>query len=213
MVVEIRRTKGREVGRPKDPQRRQDVADAARRAVVRDGLTQVRLRSIADEAGLTAGAVLYYYGNVDALLIEVYHQGVERWCVEREALVRRHDDARLRLRECIETGVADGPDDELGRLLMEFTPRVLHDPTAARLDGEFAQRQADIYAEVLNRGVDQGHFRLSDAAELLAATFVAIEDGRQLDVLSGRISRQESVRTLVSYARAVTSCHIPDTVG
>jgi AcrR family transcriptional regulator len=188
--------------------RRAQLAAATERAVLDRGLAGLRLRDIAEEAGLTSGAVLYYYEDVDDLVQETYHSAVDRFCSLRQQRVDEHTDARRQLAAAIDAGVATGPDDTLPRLLFELLPRTLHSRWAAMLDSTLTERQIAVYQGVLILGREQGHFTLADPPALIAGNFVALEDGRQLDVLVGRTLRTESVKALHSYARAATGCEL-----
>ncbi len=198
------------MGRRKDQEaRRAELGEAAQRALLSRGLEGLRLKDVAAEAGITPAAVLYYYGDLDELMYETFQQAIERFCREREQAVEQLPDARLRLRSCIASGVAVGPDDRLPRLLFEYWPRSLRDPKAAALDSALTERQVAVYYGVLVLGEAQGHFRLTDPPRLLAASLVAMEDGYQMEILAGRRSRTEVITALHAYARAVTG-HDPD---
>jgi len=152
-------------------------------------------------------AVLYY-GDVDALTYDTYQQAIERFSLDRERVAEQFDDARDHLRGSIGHGVASGPDDELVRLLFEFWPRSLRDPKAAVLDSSLQERQIAIYSAIFVLGQTQGHFTLTDPPRLLGGNIVAMEDGYQMEVLSGRRTRDEVKAGLHSYARAVTGCDL-----
>ncbi|MGW4700261.1 TetR/AcrR family transcriptional regulator [Streptomyces sp. NPDC004285] len=193
------------MARSKDQEaRRAQLGEAAARALLSRGLEGLRLKDVAAEAGVTPAAVLYYYEDLDALMYETFQQAIERFCREREAAAERDADARGRLRSCIAAGVASGPQDRLPRLLFEYWPRTLRDPKAAALDSVLTERQIGVYQGILVLGEAQGHFTLDDPARLVAANFVAMEDGYQMDVLAGRRSPREVIAALHSYARAAT---------
>ncbi|MEZ0064620.1 AcrR family transcriptional regulator [Streptacidiphilus sp. MAP12-20] len=183
--------------------RRAELSAAVQRALLVRGLEGLRLRDIAEEAGVTPAAVLYY-GDLDALVYATYQQAIERFSQEREQAADRFGDARDKLAACIENGPASGPDDALTRLLFEYWPRCLRDPKAAALDSALTERQIAVYASVLVLGQAQDHFVLTDPPRLLAANFVAMEDGYQMEILAGRRTRTEVLAALHSYARAVT---------
>lgn len=183
--------------------RRAELGKAVERALVARGLEGLRLRDVAEEAGVTPAAVLYY-GDLDALVHAAYQQAIERYSREREEAASRFTDARDQLGACIDKGVASGPDDVLTRLLFEYWPRCLRDAKAAALDSALTERQIAVYSGILVLGQAQGHFTLQDPPRLLAASFVAMEDGYQMEVLAGRRSRAEVVTALHAYARAVT---------
>ncbi|MFD9127660.1 TetR/AcrR family transcriptional regulator [Kitasatospora sp. NPDC059571] len=191
--------------------RRAELGAAVQRALLTRGLEGLRLRDIAEEAGVTPAAVLYY-GDLDALVHETYRQAIERFGREREEAADRFTDARDRLAACIDHGVASGPDDALTRLLFEYWPRCLRDARAAALDSALTERQIAVYTSILVLGQAQGHFTLQDPPRLLAAGFVAMEDGYQMEILAGRRSRAEVVHALHAYARAVTG-YDPDGRG
>ncbi|CAM5517326.1 TetR/AcrR family transcriptional regulator [Streptomyces narbonensis] len=183
--------------------RRAELGKAVERALVARGLEGLRLRDVAEEAGVTPAAVLYY-GDLDALVHATYQQAIERYSQEREQAANRFTDARRQLEACINKGVAGGPDDTLTRLLFEYWPRCLRDAKAAALDSALTERQIAVYSGILVLGQAQGHFTLQDPPRLLAASFVAMEDGYQMEVLAGRRSRTEVIAALHAYARAVT---------
>ncbi|MFJ7985868.1 TetR/AcrR family transcriptional regulator [Streptomyces sp. NPDC096351] len=191
--------------------RRAELGKAVQRALLARGLEGLRLRDVAEEAGVTPAAVLYY-GDLDALVHETYQQAIERYSHEREQAASRFSDARDQLRACIAGGVAGGPDDALTRLLFEYWPRCLRDARAAALDSALTERQIAVYSGVLVLGQAQGHFALQDPPRLLAASFVAMEDGYQMEILAGRRTRAEVITALHAYARAVTG-HDPGDRG
>ncbi|MCF2530255.1 TetR/AcrR family transcriptional regulator [Yinghuangia soli] len=197
------------MARRKDQEdRRAQLGEAAQRALVSRGLEGLRLRDVAAEAGVTPAAVLYYYDDLDALMYETFQQAIERFCSRREAAVEGVADAVERLRICIDSGVATGPDDVLPRLLFEYWPRSLRDPRAAALDSTLMERQAAVYYGVLILGQAQGAFTLPDPPRMIAASFVALEDGYQMEILAGRRTRAEVLAALHSFAAAMTGCRL-----
>ncbi|MFE7244901.1 TetR/AcrR family transcriptional regulator, partial [Streptomyces sp. NPDC057580] len=105
-------------GRRGKAARRAELNSAVQRALFARGLEGLRLRDVADEAGVTPAAVLYY-GDLDALAYETYQQAIERHSQERERAAEQFTDARDQLRACIDYGPATGPEGA--------------DPTAARV--------------------------------------------------------------------------------
>lgn len=193
------------MARPKDQtQRRAQLGEAARKAVLKRGLHDLRLRDVADEAGVTSAAVLYYYSDLDQLVAETYREAISRFSDVRQESSETYDDARKQLRSIIEAGVASGPEDDLVGMLFEYYPRAIRDPKLAVLDAVLTERQAAVYQSVLTLGREQGHFHLVDSTRTLASTFVAIEDGYQMEVLAGRRTHEEVVDLISRYALAVT---------
>jgi len=183
--------------------RREELSDAVERVVATRGLEGMRLRDVADELGVTPAAVLYH-GDLDELTYETYRRAIERFCQQRELVALQSPDAREQLTACMELGVASGPDDVLTRLMFEYWPRCLRDARAASLDSALTERQITVYYGILTLGKAQEHFVLSDSPRMVAATFVAIEDGYQMEVLAGPRSRDEVLAALHAYARLAT---------
>ena len=54
---------------PRSRRRKTDLLEAAQRAMAEHG-AGVRLNQVAEEAGLTSGAILYHYKDLQELLVE-----------------------------------------------------------------------------------------------------------------------------------------------
>ena len=76
------------MARKKDQGARRRLSATPCARLLTRGLEGVRLRDIAEEAGVTPAAVLYY-GDVDALTYETYRQAIERFSLDREHVVER----------------------------------------------------------------------------------------------------------------------------
>lgn len=165
--------------------RRAALVTAALDAAGEHGLRQLSLADVARRAGLTRGAVLYYYEDLDALLVEAHRAGVARFCDARDALVAAAASPGEQLGVAIAAGLPSGPDDALMRLLYEFDvlagTSALHD----QLVEAMYLRQLATYRGVLSRGVAAGVFALRLPEESLATNLVALEDAYGLHVVGG----------------------------
>src|SRR5204863_4958439 len=101
-------------------QRRQQLADAARQVLLQRGAVGVRVKDVAERAGLAPSSVLYYYPNLDDLLLEVSRDAMHRYAERRAEAVRELGDPPGQLRLAIRLGIPTGPDDEESRLLYEL---------------------------------------------------------------------------------------------
>jgi AcrR family transcriptional regulator len=127
------RLSSRRTARTRDQgERRRQLVAAAERAVLKHGSGGMRLRDVADEAGLTSGAVLYYYKELDDLLLETINRAIERFGRLREEAVDRIDDPRAKLIACLRGGLPSGPDDALVRLLYGVRGRRTAQPRLRR---------------------------------------------------------------------------------
>lgn len=166
-------------------ERRAALIDATYAAGKEHGLRSLSLTDVAATAGLTRGAILYYYEDLDALLVEAHAAGIQRFCDERDAVLARIDDPRDRLGAAIDAGLPDGPDDALMSLLYEFDVlagnSALHDELVQKL----YVRQLETYRGVIAAGREAEVFTPGLDDEQLAMTFVALEDAYGLHIVGG----------------------------
>ena len=82
---------GREAARMARPKRqdarRDELVAATQRAILKSGPDGVKLNRVAAEAGLTSGAVLYYYPDIDELVLEANRVGMERFYDDRLRMI------------------------------------------------------------------------------------------------------------------------------
>ncbi len=185
----------------KQEERRAGLVEAALSAVSERGLRSLSLADVAEKAGLTRGAILYYYEDLDELLVEAHRAGLERFCDHRDAVVATIAEPQLQLAAAIREGLPSGPDDALMRLLYEFDVLAgtseLHDELVERM----YLRQLATYTGVLERGVAAGVFSPSPDVATLAMNLVALEDAYGLHIVAG--NSLITVATAESAMRAV----------
>jgi AcrR family transcriptional regulator len=166
----------------------------------------VRVKDIAERAGIAPSSVLYYYPRLDELMMEVSREAMERYAERRSTRVRALDDPVEQLRLAISLGVPTGPDDEESRLLYELDAFIGSSPAFRVLSSAFFDRQVTLYERVLERGAARGAFELAAPADALARGIVAMEDGLGLQVVIAHPSLDSAAaeRILLSHASAVT---------
>ena len=189
--------------------RRHQIRGAALRVIATRGLLDLRLRDIAEEAGLSPASVLYYYPELEELLSEAFRHAMERYYERRRELVERVADARDRLVAAVRAGMPAGPDDAEMMLLWEAVPFERTNPALADFDRLFVARQTDLYVAILELGVAQGHFAPTDDLRTIAWNLLALEDYHGLGVLLGYLpSVAEAERLVLSYAALATGCDL-----
>lgn len=174
------------MARPKKQEaRRADLVDATLAVVGERGLRSISLTDVAVRAGLTRGAVLYYYTDLDELLLEAHRAGVARFCDARDARIAALEDPREQLAHAIRAGLPTGPDDALLRLLYEFDVLAGSSELHDRLVEAMFVRQRATYLGILKRGTETGVFTPTLKLRTLADTFVALEDAYGLHIVAG----------------------------
>jgi AcrR family transcriptional regulator len=186
--------------------RRRELANAGRRVLLERGAVGLRVKDVAERAGITPSSVLYYYPRLDELMMEVSREAMERYAERRSTRVRALEDPLEQLRLAISLGVPTGPDDEESRLLYELDAFVGSSPAFRILSSAFFDRQVALYEHVLDGGTARGIFQLAAPAGALARGIVAMEDGLGLQVVIGHpgLDSAEAERILLRHASAVT---------
>ncbi|MFF1394673.1 TetR/AcrR family transcriptional regulator [Streptomyces sp. NPDC058287] len=200
---------GNKPGRPKNQTaRREALVDAAGRAIAERGLDGLRIKDVAAEAGMSAGSVLYYYPEMDELVLEVHRGAVERYLAARQGAVDGVTGAAARLRALVGSGLPGGSGDAVHGLLFELHRRADRSSGHATLMASLFAREVALYATVLEVGVAVGEFTPTEPVADLARNLVALEDGYGLHIVSRNAELTPDVarRLLLGYARTVTGC-------
>ncbi|RZT59470.1 TetR family transcriptional regulator [Leucobacter luti] len=189
------------------------MVNAALAAAAEHGLRNLSLTDVANQAGVTRGALLYYYDDLDAILVEAHAAGMARVGTERAALVAQQDTPAGKLAAAIAAGLPSGPDDALMRLLYEFDVLAgkspLHDELVQRLYGE----QLELYTAILAEGVASGDFALTGPLGDTAMNLVALEDAYGLHIVAGgSITVADAQRAITLYA-AQAGAALPDSAA
>ncbi|MFB6549986.1 TetR/AcrR family transcriptional regulator [Streptomyces sp. NPDC056405] len=185
--------------------RRAQLVQAAAQAVLERGVTNARLRDIAAQAGLTPASVLYYYPDINDLLVAVFEQGTETYVLRRREAVEAASTAWSGLAACIASGVPfPGEAETTSRLLYELLPVTFRNEAAGARQQAFVAQQTDLYRRVLDEGADNGEFRLAAPSDFVARGLVALEDGYGMDVLSGAATAEQVEECLLRHARLLT---------
>ncbi|MEU9886465.1 TetR family transcriptional regulator [Sphaerisporangium sp. NPDC051017] len=186
--------------------RRVDLIEAARRAILRYGTQGVHLNHVAEEAGLTSGAVLYHYPDLSELLVEAHHAGMERFYELRVKRVSGLSDPAQKLVVTIRSGLPVGPDDPGVRLLNELGGAAARNRVYAVLLTTLYDRQVAMYQSILDTGAALGVFTLTGDSVVIARNLVALEDayGYRITARHPVIGPDEAAELILSYARTVT---------
>jgi AcrR family transcriptional regulator len=196
------------MARPKrQEERRSQLVAAAQRAIAAHGPDGARLNRVAEEAGLTSGAVLYYYPDVDELMFEANRAGMERFYEGRVRMLERLDDDPVaRLLALAKSGLPNGPGDTEVRLLCELGGSAGRNPLMASLLTTLYDRQVGMYQVVLEQGAARGIFTLVQPSLVIARNLVALEDayGYRIIARHPTIGHDAALELIVSYARLAT---------
>ncbi len=197
--------------RPKPrTERRADLVEAARRAMLEHG-TSVRLNQVAEQAGLTSGAVLYHYPDLQDLLLDANRAGMERFHDYRMRAVEGIDDPARKLVVTIASGLPVDSDDPDVRLLCELGGAAARNTVYAALLTSLYDRQVAMYQVILESGAAQGAFRLADSSLTIGRNLVSLEDayGYRMMARHSSIDHGTATRLILDYARLATGHPLP----
>lgn len=180
--------------------RRQQVEAAAERALARHGAENVRIADVAAEAGLSAGAVLYYYSSRSELIRVAFRRAFQRFVEHRREMVAAIGDPADRLLAMVRDGFPSGHDDEEVVNLYTGVQAIRDDPTLAALVRDVTEQQVGLYREVLEAGAASGAFRLAADADTVARNLVALEDAYGLYAVGSDYPVEEGLRLTLAFA-------------
>lgn len=182
-------------------ERRIEVIDAALAAAAEHGLRNLSLTDVANQAGVTRGALLYYYEDLEAILVEAHAAGMARVGAERAELVAQQQLPPQKLAVAIDAGLPNGPDDALMRILYEFDVLAGKSELHDKLVQQLYQEQLELYRAILVEGVTSGDFLPTGSIDDIAMNFVALEDAYGLHIVGGgSISVADAKRAIELYA-------------
>ncbi|GAA4827733.1 TetR/AcrR family transcriptional regulator [Saccharopolyspora rosea] len=186
--------------------RRASIIAAAGRAIRTRGLAGLRIRDIAEEAGLSAGSVLYYYPETADLLIEVHRTTVNDFYQSRLDRTSSAADPQQRLVATVRSGLPSGPDDHTCRTLYEMHALADGSASHAALMSSLFDREVMLYRSVLDVGAGLGVFDLSRPVDEIARNAVVLEDGYGLHVMSrtSSVTAETARQHILGYLAAVT---------
>ena len=190
--------------------RKADLLEAAQRAMAEHGVG-VRLNQVAQQAGLTSGAILYHYPDLQDLLVDANRAGMERFHDARVKAIEGISDPACRLVVTISSGLPIDGDDEEVRLLCALGGEAARNTVYAVLLTSLFDRQVAMYQAILESGEAQGEFTLAADALTIARNLVALEDAYGYRIMAGHptLDHDATAELILSYARLATRHPLP----
>ncbi|WP_262852852.1 TetR/AcrR family transcriptional regulator [Mumia quercus] len=185
--------------------RRAALIRATQQAVIEHG-ADVKLTEIAKQAGLTSGAVLYHYPDVQSLILEANRAGTERFYDERMRMLAAVEDPAEKLVRTIRSGLPSDADDDAVRLFCELGGAARRHPVYGALLTSLYDRQVAMYQVILETGAARGAFDLRTDSLTIGRNLVALEDAYGYRMMAGHptIDHEVACELLLDYARLCT---------
>ncbi len=169
------------------PVRREQIVRATIRCLARRGWPGLTMKTLAREAGVSAGILHYYFADKRAILLaalEAVTADLDRRIAAAEARSRGDARARLRalVRACLETALEER---EMWIVFVEFWSEMMHDAELRAANAALYGRIRRVIAALLRQGVRERRFRAVNPLEA-AAVVLALLDGIALQLTFDR---------------------------
>lgn len=157
--------------------RREQILQAAIECFARSGYHQTTMDDIVQASSLSKGALYWYFPSKADLFLAI----LDTWIAELEEQIQIPEATSASATEQLTawvTALTRFIQDKADRvrLVLEFWAEVHRSPQIARRLTELYQRRIEALAQVIQRGIERGEIRPTDASSA-AQTFLATYDG------------------------------------
>jgi AcrR family transcriptional regulator len=190
--------------------RKPQILEAAAEVIAERGLASTRIADVAERAGTSPPAVLYWFDSKDGLLTEALIGDEDRFYGAMTERLESLEHPRDRLRVLIESYAAESD----CTLWMELWGRALRDPGAAAARQRLDDRWRDQIAGVIRAGQHVGEFTDVDADDV-AMVLASMLDGLavQVTLTDPAISAARMRDLAVRGAEVLLGCELPPVDG
>jgi len=194
------------VARPKaQTEQRKNLVQAAMDAVASRGLSGLRLKDIAEHAGLSIGSVSYYYPELNDLLVEAHHEAMERFYWNRVERVALCNSAIEAIQVAVREGIPEEPVTSDVYMLYELHTYAGRSSAHADLMTDLWEKEVSVYQGIIERGIASQEFLTVQSPRTIAETAVALEDAFNLHLVSSNsgVSSELGRDRLLAYLTGV----------
>src|SRR5262245_63538578 len=142
----------------RDPDKPQQIIDAAIRVFARNGYYNSRVSDIAREAGIASGTIYLYFKTKDEILVTLFREKMAEWVahVRREVAGEPDAVAKIRRLVALHFEVLEGNPDlaEVVQVELRQGQKFFRGASAHEVSAYF-----ELIASVLEEGVDDGKIR------------------------------------------------------
>ena len=168
------------------PNRPEQILAAACRAIQQRGFANTRIADIASEAGMSTGAIHYYFEVKDEVLIAALKWASAQLFDRLERLAERAASERERLAQVLEHAVpVPGPRRGEYVLWIELWVRALQEPELLPECEALSRRWRGYFFEAVRRGTEAGEFDPVADPDEVAERLIAQVDGLGFELLLG----------------------------
>lgn len=193
--------------------RREHLIGATLQVIAERGLAGATMKNIAEVADISPRLVAYYYPELEGLIEAAHQVATDRYYWSRQRDISGALSPTEKLARLMYSGLPRGRDLLLSQVLDEISVSASRSPMHATLMTLLFDREVSLYTSVLEVGAALGTFTLTDAAEVIARNFVALEDALGLHLLAhnSSLSLERAEEQLASYAFSATGVRVSPT--
>jgi AcrR family transcriptional regulator len=168
------------------PNRPEQILAAACRAIQQRGFANTRIADIADEAGMSTGAIHYYFDVKDEVLIAALKWASAQLFDRLDRLAADATSERERLAQLLEHAVPlPGPRRGEYVLWIELWVRALQEPDLLPECEALSRRWRGYFFAAVRRGAKSGEFTPVGSPDEVAERLIAQVDGLGFELLLG----------------------------
>lgn len=145
----------------------------------REGMERLALQTVADEAGVSKGTLLYYFGTKQNLVLQTMRWVSDRVARRARLAVSQAATAEVKLTAMIDAIAVDAEANR--RFYLTFSDLLVYEarqvqPEPSGISASFYSVCEAMFAEIVALGAAEGAFRVADVAEA-ASVVRALMDG------------------------------------
>jgi AcrR family transcriptional regulator len=158
-------------------ERKKEILDAATDVFVRQGIHKARVDDIAEEAGLSKGALYWYFKSKDEIIIAMLDRIFEREFLHLQKLGSQGGSALERLNIFLDSTIADIQRWlRLVPIAYEFLGLVFRQKIVQQGFRKYFHTYTELLTALIQEGIDNDEFLASDARDV-AISIGAILEG------------------------------------
>ncbi len=161
-------------------ERKDQILEAATRVFTQRGFDEARMDDIVEEAGLSKGALYWYFESKEALITAIVDRVFDWETAHMRAIIESEESAPGKIEAIIAITVQDlGKMKPLMPILFEFWSLSLRKESVNQAIKRYYQRFLDLIEPVIQQGITDGDFQPTDVTRA-AITFGAVFEGTML---------------------------------
>jgi AcrR family transcriptional regulator len=166
--------------------RSNEIIRATIRCLARSGFSQLTMKRLAAEAGVSQGILHYYFKDKRAILAAAASHVMDDLDLRAKSKSANRQDASSRLRAMIKASLAVATvDREFWTVFMALWGETLHDPALASINKATYRRARNSIGGIIEQGVRDGDFKPINIVHA-SAMVLALIDGISLQLTFDR---------------------------